>query len=396
VALKKIVMESTAKTGRPSDSSFEELRQSEERFRLLVEAVQDYAIFMLDPEGRVSSWNLGAERLKGYKPTEIFGKHFSCFYPEEDIRAKKPERELEIATEEGRVEDEGWRIRKDGSRFWANVVITALRNEGGELVGFAKVTRDHTERRATQQSLKDSEQKLRELSLHLLRSQDEERRRIGRELHDTLGQYLGVMKMKLDAMSRLSNPELAIQDAAECAELADHCIKEVRTISYLLYPPMLEEMGLKSAVSWYLDGFTKRSGIKTTLNISAGFQRLPADVELAMFRALQESLTNVHRHSGSPTAAVNIYVKDGKAVLEIQDQGKGLPPIGNDSGPDWIGALGVGLRGMRERMTQVNGSLSIASTPQGATVTAVVPLPSNEVAGVEPPGGSSATKNSDR
>jgi PAS domain S-box-containing protein len=146
----------------------EKLRRSEERFRLLVEAVQDYAIFMLDPEGRVASWNIGAERLKGYKPAEIFGKHFSCFYPEEDLRANKPQLELQIAAQDGRVEDEGWRVRKNGSRFWANVVITALRNESGEIIGYAKVTRDFTERRAAQQSLKDSEQKLRELSRHLL------------------------------------------------------------------------------------------------------------------------------------------------------------------------------------------------------------------------------------
>jgi two-component system, NarL family, sensor kinase len=189
--------------------------------------------------------------------------------------------------------------------------------------------------------------------------------------------------MKLDALNRLSDPELAVQDAAECAQLADQCIKEVRTISYLLYPPMLEEMGLKSAISWYLDGFTKRSGIKTTLEISPGFQRLAADVELAMFRVLQESLTNAHRHSGSQTASIKLYVRDATVILEIRDQGSGLPSIGNACRPDWLCALGVGLRGMRERMTQVKGSLDVVSTPQGTTVIAVVPMPSSEVVSLE-------------
>jgi PAS domain S-box-containing protein len=134
----------------------EALLDSEQRFRLLVQSIRDYGIFMLDPLGRIVSWNAGAERLKGYTADDIIGKHFSIFYPQEDLDARKPEWELEVASKVGRFEDEGWRLRKDGSRFWANVVITALRNESGDLVGFAKVTRDLTERRAAQiQALAD-------------------------------------------------------------------------------------------------------------------------------------------------------------------------------------------------------------------------------------------------
>jgi len=360
------------------------LRDSEQRFRLLVEAVQDYAIFMLDPEGRVSSWNIGAERLKGYKASEIIGQHFSQFYPEEDKRAAKPQRELETATREGRLEDEGWRLRKDGSKFWANVVITALKDPEGRLRGFAKVTRDFTERMQAERELRESKRKLqasekslRELSLHLLRTQDEERRRIGRDLHDSLGQYLSVLKMKLDALQRCASqnqsPELA--ELTECARLTEDAVKEVRTISYLLYPPMLEEMGLKSAIPWYLDGFTKRSGIKATFEASPGFGRLPPDVELAFFRVLQESLTNVHRHSGSQTATVRLLVEGDMAVLAVSDAGKGTEAANFEEGrQDWMGALGVGLRGMTERVQQIGGKLEIASSKAGTTVTAAVPI----------------------
>src|SRR3954452_985487 len=133
----------------------------EERFRLLVENVRDYAIFMLDPEGRVVTWNKGAQRLKQYTADEIIGQHFSKFYPASDNAARKPQRELEIAIAEGRVEDEGWRIKKDGTRFWALVVITALRDKSGTLVGFAKVTRDLTERRAAEERLRQSEEQFR-------------------------------------------------------------------------------------------------------------------------------------------------------------------------------------------------------------------------------------------
>jgi formate hydrogenlyase transcriptional activator len=129
------------------------LRRSEERFRLLVEGARDYAIFMLDPEGRVATWNSGAERIKGYGAEEILGEHFSNFYPQEDVKRGKPQHELDVAAAEGRFEDEGWRIRKDGSRFWANVIITALHGKNGELVGFSKVTRDFTERKSAEESL---------------------------------------------------------------------------------------------------------------------------------------------------------------------------------------------------------------------------------------------------
>ncbi|MBK5189419.1 MAG: PAS domain S-box protein, partial [Gemmatimonadaceae bacterium] len=129
----------------------ETLRGSEERFRLLVQGVRDYAIFMLDPHGVIASWNEGAASIKGYASSEIIGKHFSVFYPDEDIANGKPDFELEVASIEGRFEDEGWRLRKDGTRFWANVVITAMRNPAGELIGFAKVTRDLTERRAAEE-----------------------------------------------------------------------------------------------------------------------------------------------------------------------------------------------------------------------------------------------------
>jgi PAS domain S-box-containing protein len=367
------------------------LRRSEERFRLLVDAIQDYAIFTLDAQGHVSSWNTGAERIKGYGVSEIIGKHFSVFYPEEEVLSGKPPRELEIAAREGRVEDEGWRLRKDGSRFWANVTITALRDDAGRLIGFGKVTRDFTERikanealrkeiverTEAQRKLHDSEKSLRQLSLRLLQTQDEERRRIGRDLHDSVGQYLVGLKMKVDAL-RSSAERNHRQDAAqlaECAQLTEEAIKEVRTISYLLYPPMLEELGLKSAIPWYLDGFSKRSGIKTTFEISPDFDRIPGDLELALFRVLQESLTNVHKHSGSSTAGVRLLTKNRAAILQIIDEGKGTQSKNwEDRGQDWMGAFGVGLRGMNERMQQLGGSLELSSTQGGTTVTATLPI----------------------
>ncbi|HTD56985.1 MAG TPA: PAS domain S-box protein, partial [Silvibacterium sp.] len=131
----------------------EALRLSEERLRLIVQNARDYAIFMLDPDGNVSTWNPGAQRLKGYSADEIIGRHFSAFYTQEDLERHRPEHVLETARAAGRYEEEGWRIRKDGSRFWANVIVTALRRKDGELIGFSKITRDFSSRKTAQESL---------------------------------------------------------------------------------------------------------------------------------------------------------------------------------------------------------------------------------------------------
>jgi PAS domain S-box-containing protein len=336
-------------------------------FRLFVDQVTDYAIFLLTLTGEVASWNPGAERIKGYKAHEIVGRHFRIFYPPEDIANKKPERELELATANGRFEEEGWRLRKDGSRFWASVIITAVPDDDGRLLGFGKVTRDLTER-------KNSEEQMRELSGRLLRMQDEERRRLGRELHDTVGQYLSAAKMSLDGLASEERFAENQTNLAESSRMIERCIREVRTLSYLLYPPMLEETGLSSAIRWHLEGFSKRSAIQTTSEIPEDFGRLPQDVELALFRVFQESLTNVHRHSGSKTAHVRLAIEPHKVLLEIKDSGQGIPSHLLELNSDSLATLGVGIRGMRERVRQLGGELEIFSSPEGTTVRASIPL----------------------
>jgi rsbT co-antagonist protein RsbR len=160
---KKQVAQKNGKVGTKTQGVEKALQESEERFRLLVDGVRDYGLLMLDPSGHVVSWNAGAERIKGYRTEEIVGKDFSCFYTAEDIQSGKPKEELKIATAEGRFEDEGWRVRKDGSSFWANVIITALRDNAGNVRGFSKITRDITEKKQAEEELRGHREHLEEL-----------------------------------------------------------------------------------------------------------------------------------------------------------------------------------------------------------------------------------------
>ena len=247
-------------------------------------------------------------------------------------------------------------------------LLLALRNAKQEL------EKEVSDRREAQRKLHLSELSLRQLSVNLLRTQDEERRRLGRELHDTLGQYLAVLKMGLDSLhSRgVLQDEASSKQMADCLSLVEQSIRELRTTSYLLYPPMLEEMGLKTAVSWYVDGFSKRSGIDVQIDICPTLGRLPRELELTLFRVLQESLTNVHRHSGSSTARVCLRLRDGFLHLEIEDSGKGLPPSVLDASPDAVANRGVGLRGMKERLHHLGGTLTLISD-RGTTIRASLP-----------------------
>ncbi len=248
-------------------------------------------------------------------------------------------------------------------------LLQALRRTKEEL------EKEVAERREAQRRLCDSELSLRELSGHLLRTQDEERRRLGRELHDTVGQYLAVLKMGLDSLdsSRSVQGDSASRRLADCLSMAEQAIKELRTMSYLLYPPMLEEMGLKTAIPWYIEGFARRSGIDVSLDLCRDLRRLPRDVELVAFRVLQESLTNVHRHSGSSTASIRVRVEDGSVFLEVQDAGKGIPRDVLETDRQALGTMGVGLRGMHERVRQLGGTLELLSNEYGTTVKASLP-----------------------
>jgi signal transduction histidine kinase len=218
-------------------------------------------------------------------------------------------------------------------------------------------------------------QGLGDLTARLLQLQDEERRRIARELHDSAGQSLAALAMNLSRLGadidRLAKSATTVSDSVA---LVNDMTRDIRTISYLLHPPLLDEAGLASALRWYIKGFTERSGIKVHLKLADDFERLPQDLETAIFRLVQECLTNIHRHSESPIATIGIARSDGEVRVEVEDQGKGIPPHKKLELLS-AGTPGVGIRGLRERLRQLGGSMEIGSDAHGQGTSVVARLP---------------------
>ncbi len=220
------------------------------------------------------------------------------------------------------------------------------------------------------------EEKYRRLSSRLLTLQDEERRRLALDLHDSTGQRLAALTMNLDIAGRAARSLAAPsrRALAESRVLAEECAREVRTLAYLLHPPLLEEAGLLSAVHWYAEGFAKRSGIDVVADLDE-VGRLPRPIETALFRVVQESLTNVHRHASTTTASIRLTVASDVVALEIHDQGHGLrEPLAHQTGMLQPETLGVGIQGMRERISQLGGTFDVEFTDKGTTVRVGVPL----------------------
>lgn len=220
------------------------------------------------------------------------------------------------------------------------------------------------------------EKTLRRLSGHLMVAQDKERRRIARELHDNSGQSLAAIAMNLTRIEHQveEGPQKLFNLVQDTQAVAEQTSREIRTLSYLLHPPLLEESGLVAAVQWFAKGFTQRSGIETKVTVSADFERLEDVIEMTLFRIVQESLTNISRHSESPTARISLQHNPDEVVLRIEDDGKGIPREKWDRVHGNIGALGVGIAGIWERVKQIKGELELLSNSNGTTLIVVLPL----------------------
>jgi PAS domain S-box-containing protein len=351
----------------------ERVRQDEERFRLLVENVKDYAIFMLDQAGNVASWNAGAQRIKGYTADEIIGRHFSAFYPEEDIRAGKCEMELEVASREGRFEDENWRLRKDGSRFWANVVITALRDQHGQLVGFGKVTRDLTERK------RHEEERVRlAQAQEAVRLRDEFLSIASHELKTPLT----VLQLQLEALSeriRSLDAGLAerIQRTTRASDRLTHLVDSLLDVSRIAtgkFDLEKQRMDLSQVAREVVERMSEAA--------SAASSRIEVVVpphlegtwdKIRVEQVITNLLGNAIKYAAGTAIRLNVFEEAESAVIEVRDRGPGLPPEGDQLFERFeraasirnYGGLGLGLYIVQQIAEAHGGSVAAMNAPEG-------------------------------
>ncbi len=374
LAIKRGRVDAVVVNGEEGDQVFT-LQGAEHPYRVLVETMNEGAA-TLDENGTVLYANASFGIILGISTEQIIGTSLQKYLePQEQIKLNN------LIHDSLNDESHGEVIlaTSDGKRRRVRVSLSPIHEFGVRTI--CVIATDMTELSGANEALKASEDILRNLSGRLLRLQDEERRRISRDLHDVTGQKLAVLSMNLS--SALKNKAVTRNEEmnrllAESICISNDVNKEIRTLSYLLHPPLLDELGLASAIEWYAQGFENRTGIRTAVDIPGGFVRLAPDAEVALFRVVQESLVNVHRYSGSATAHVRAVCDGTEVRLQIGDAGIGIGKELKAPAPTAT-ALGVGIQGMKERLRQLSGRLEITSVPgSGTLVTAILPVCSHE------------------
>jgi PAS domain S-box-containing protein len=343
------------------------LRESEEHFRAIVDTTPE-CVKLIAPDGTLLHINAsGLKMVEASSSDIVIGKNVYDLIPPHDREKFRAFNERICQGHKDSLEHDI--VTLHGAVRHMETHAAPFRQPDGAFVHLA-ITRDITRRREAEEALKEAE-----LSGRLLQLQDEERRRIARELHDGAGQLLAAISMNSSKIAREQDKvsPTAVHAMHENIELVERISAEIRNLSRLLHPPLLDEVGLQSALSEYVTGFSSRSNILVKLEMPSRWEPLPRDYELSLFRIVQECLTNVHRHSGSPTALVRLVPTPSEIILEVTDQGCGLAPEIQQKFSHGASA-GVGLRGMRERIRQIGGSLEINSRSNGTTVVAVLPL----------------------
>ena len=371
LAIQRGRVDAVVVNGEDGDQVFT-LQGAEHPYRVLVETMNEGAA-TLDKDGTLLYANASFAGILGVLLEDVIGtplqKHFSI----------QEQEKLKTLIENGLQHESRGEVsltNSESQRRLVRLSLSPVHDFGIRTI--CVIATDMTELSGANEALKASEETLRNLSGRLLRLQDEERRRISRDLHDVTGQKLALLSMDLSGILKHKNivkDEDINRLLVESISLSNDVNKEIRTLSYLLHPPLLDELGLSSAVEWFTQGFENRTGIHVNVDIPTSFVRLAPDAEVALFRIVQESLSNVHRYSGSPNAYVRARSDVGEVRLEIGDFGKGMGKESRIPNRTSVAPLGVGIQGMTERVRQLSGSLEITSRPgKGTLVTAILPI----------------------
>ena len=368
-------------------------RKRSERSTSLLAAIvdsSDDAIISKTLDGIITSWNISAERTFGYRPEEAIGKHITLIIPRD--RWDEEASIIERLRRGERVEHfQTVRRRRDTSLVDVSLTISPVKDSAGNIVGASKVARDITAQVRAAEALRGREEEFRrlsqsldtevrsrtrelqELSWQLMRLRDEERRHVARELHDSAGQSLAVLAIEVDQLlQKASNPPELTAGIEQIRQTVRQLHSDIRTTSYLLHPPLLDESGLQAAISWYAAGLTERTALHIDVDISDDFGRLPRDLELVLFRFVQEALTNIHRHAGATKAWIVMSRSQTHVTAEVLDNGSGMSAERLRQVSS--GGSGLGTRGMRERIRQFQGSMEIHSDSTGTKVSIQIPL----------------------
>lgn len=333
------------------------LRESDERFRLIVNDVKDYGIFMLDPDGYLLSWNVGAQLITGYAAEECAGWHCSAFYPRDAIERGAPQSELAQAALDGRSEVEGARVRKDGTHYLASIVTTALRDEHGKLRGFSRVLRDITEQRRMQEERE---------RLRFEAQAEHERSRIGMDLHDGIIQSIYAVGLNLEAASEdvTNDPAEARQRIDQAIEQLSDTIRDIRSYIFELRPTRFSG-NLPDSLMNLAQEFKVNSLIDTSVRIAPNVPPLDEEHGLAIFHVALEALSNARKHSRATAVTVALTSDDGTVHLEVRDNGVGFDPDSRQSDEH------RGLRNMPDRVLAAGGAFRVESAPGGGTTVSV-------------------------
>jgi PAS domain S-box-containing protein len=349
------------------------LRQSEERLRLIMKSITDYAIITTDEHCVINGWNTGAEKTFGYTAEEAIGQTCDMIFTPEDRKAGVPKKEIETAMRKGCAEDNRWHIRKDGSRFFASGVMTPIRD--GELEGFVKITTDQTARMEAERALQEKETLRR-----LVSGQEEERRRIARDIHDHFGQQMTALRMKIEAVKKVCDRQPmpdknAARDIADAQKIAAGLDSDIDFIAWELRPAALDDLGLRVTLQNFVRDWSHHTKIAADFHTAGlGKKNLAFETETNLYRIAQESLNNVYKHAKASRVDVILELRKDEIVLIVEDDG-----IGFNVNAKPAKDKGMGLGGMRERAALLGGTLDLESDKgKGTTVFARVPAKFSE------------------